>query len=194
MRATASHDVVFEAMKVPETAVGARFPAELKQPLQNPIVPAFARWFHSLASSVYLGIAEEAREEAYKSLGTGINSAGRDPALTDVMLGEMEAAYLTAVSVRDQVVAEINEPPKDMQRCLMQSVLLKEIVVDRSIATVEKAVEIAGGRSYFRKSPLERLARDVRAGRFHPLSAPVSFQVAGMRGREARELSPTPAR
>jgi len=150
--------------------------------LRMPILVALSRWFHPLASSVYVGIAEEAREEAYKSLGTGINSAGRDPALTDVMLGEMEAAFLTAVSVRDQVLEAIKEPPTDPRWSLMQTVLLKEIVVSQSIV----AVEIAGGRSYFRKSPLERLARDVRAGKFHPLSAPVSFQVAGQRGREMR--------
>jgi alkylation response protein AidB-like acyl-CoA dehydrogenase len=187
MRATASHDVVFESMEVPESAVGARIPADVKEPLRGAVVPVFARWFHTMAAGVYIGIAEEAREEAYKALGTGINSAFREQALTDVMIGEMEAAYLTAVSVRDQVAAAIEEPPKDMQWCLMQTTLLKEIVVDRAIAVVEKAVELAGGRAYFRKSPLERLARDVRAGRFHPLSAPVSFQVAGQRGREARQ-------
>jgi alkylation response protein AidB-like acyl-CoA dehydrogenase len=190
MRATASHDVVFESMEIPETAVGARFPdADFHEPLRHPIVPTIVRWFHPLAASVYLGIAEEAREEAYRSLGSGINSANRDQALTDVLIGEMEAAFLTATAVRDQVTAAVNEPPKDLQWCLMQTTLLKEIVVDRAVATVEKAVEIAGGRSYFRKSPLERLARDVRAGRFHPPSAPVSFQIAGMRGRESRGCS-----
>lgn len=193
MRATASHDVVFESMEVPETAVGARIPAEVKEPLRGALVPTLARWFSPLASSVYIGIADEARQEAYRALGTGINSTFRDQALTDVMIGEMEAAYLTAVSVRDQVTAAIEEAPKDMQWCLMQTTLMKEVVVDRAIATVEKAVEIAGGRSYFRKSPLERLARDVRAGRFHPLSAPVSFQVAGQRGRESREREPVVA-
>lgn len=41
---------------------------------------------------------------------------------------------------------------------------LKEIVVEHSIAAVEKASAIMGGSLYFRTSPLERLARDVRAG------------------------------
>jgi alkylation response protein AidB-like acyl-CoA dehydrogenase len=195
MRATASHDVVFENMEVPETAVGARFAeADIREPLRHPIVPTIARWFHPLGASVYIGIAEEAREEAYRSIGGGINSTNRDQALTDVLIGEMEAAFLTAVSVRDQVTAAIADPPKDMQWCMAQTSLLKEIVVDRAVATVEKAIEIAGGRSYFRKSPLERLARDVRAGRFHPPSAPVSFQIAGQRGREIREKTTVAAK
>jgi acyl-CoA dehydrogenase len=65
------------------------------------------------------------------------------------------------------------------------SILCKEVVTARAVATVDKAVEISGGRSFYRKSPLERLARDVRAGRFHPPSAPISFQMAGERSRES---------
>jgi len=185
MRATASHDIVFERMEVPETAVGARFSAEVAEPLRQPVLWNVARWFLPLVSGVYLGIAEEARAEAYKALGTGINSSNRNQALTDAMIGELEAAFLTASSVLDQVAAALDMPPKDPQAALVQAILCKEIVVTQSIATVEKAVEIAGGRAFFRKSPLERLARDVRAGRFHPPAAPVSFQIAGQRSREA---------
>lgn len=187
MRATASHDIVFERMEVPETAVGARLPADLKEPLRSPMLANIGRWFLPLAASVYLGIAEEAREEAYKALGTGINSANRNQALTDMLIGEMEATFLTARCVRDCVADALDTPPADPHAGLAQAILCKEVVVSQSIATVEKAVEIAGGRSYFRKSPLERLARDVRAGRFHPPAAPVSFQVSGQRARESRQ-------
>jgi alkylation response protein AidB-like acyl-CoA dehydrogenase len=191
MRATTSHDIVFENMEVPAAAVGARLPAG--EPLRMPPVANIARWFLPLASSVYLGIAEEARVEAYKAIGTGINSANRDQALTDVLLGEMEAALLTARAVRDAVAAELNNPPKNPIETTGRAVLCKEIVVTNAITVVEKAVEIAGGRSYFRKSPLERLARDVRAGKFHPPSAPMSFQIAGQRGREAMAPAPVAA-
>jgi alkylation response protein AidB-like acyl-CoA dehydrogenase len=186
MRATASHDIVFEAMEVPETAVGARFPAGDEGLLRSPILANVARWFLPLVSSVYLGIAEEAREEAYKAIGTGINSANRHDVLTDVLIGEMEAAFLTARSVRDQVSNELDSPPADPQAAMATAMLCKQVVVTQSVKVVEKAVELAGGRSYFRKSPLERLARDVRAGQFHPPSAPMSFQIAGGRAREAR--------
>jgi alkylation response protein AidB-like acyl-CoA dehydrogenase len=71
-----------------------------------------------------------------------------------------------------------------MQAALPRAILCKEIVTARAIEVVDKAVEIAGGRAYFRKAPLERLARDVRAGRFHPPASPVSFQMAGERVRE----------
>jgi alkylation response protein AidB-like acyl-CoA dehydrogenase len=188
MRATASHDIVFEDMEIPETAVGARFPADQKEPLRLPVLANIARWFLPLASSVYLGIAEEAREEAYRAIGTGINSANRHQVLTDMLVGEMEAALLTARCVRDQVADELDAPPADPGQAMTRAMLCKEVVVRQSVAVVEKAVELAGGRSFFKRSPLERLARDVRAGQFHPPSAPISFQIAGSRAREARAL------
>ena len=181
MRATASHDIVIEDLQVPETAIGARLPAG--SPARTPALANVGRWFLPLAASVYLGIAEEARAEAYKAIGGGINSAHRDEVLTNVLIGQMEAEFLIARSVRDQAAMELDRPPADAQAGLALAILCKETVTSHAIATVEKAVEIAGGRAYFRKSPLERLARDVRAARFHPPASPVSFQMAGERMR-----------
>jgi alkylation response protein AidB-like acyl-CoA dehydrogenase len=182
MRATASHDILIDDLHVPETAVGARLPAGM--PARTPALANVGRWFLILASSVYLGIAEEARAEAYKAIGGGINSANRDDVLTNVLIGQMEAEFLTARSIRDQAAMELDSPPSDPQAGLALAILCKETVTSHAIATVEKAVEIAGGRAYFRKSPLERLARDVRAAKFHPPASPVSFQMAGERMRE----------
>lgn len=191
MRATASHDLVIDNVELPETAIGVRLPAG--EPMRTPLFANVGRWFTSLMSSVYIGVAEEAREEAYKAIGTGINSANRHPVLTDVLIGEMETAFLTAVSVRDQVVGAVNTPPSDLQATLPQIAMMKDAVITNAAITVEKAVEIAGGRAYFRKSPLERLARDIRAAKFHPPSAPISSQIAGQRLREARERVGVPA-
>jgi alkylation response protein AidB-like acyl-CoA dehydrogenase len=184
MRATASHDIVLENVRVPETAVGARLPAGV-EPARAAGIANVGRWFEPLASGVYLGIAEEARAEAYKAIGTGINSSNRHDVLTNVLIGEMEAEYMTARAIRDCVAADLDATPADMQQALATAILCKQTVTEHCIRVVEKAVEIAGGRSFFRKSPLERLARDVRAARFHPPSAPISFQMAGERFREA---------
>jgi acyl-CoA dehydrogenase len=188
MRATASHDLLLENVELPDTAVGARLPEG--PPSRTPIFANICRWFVPLMSSVYVGIAEEAREEAYKAIGTGINSSSRDQVLTDVLIGEMEMHLLTARSVRDQVTAELAASPPDAGAGMAKSFLMKEAIIENAIATVEKAVEIAGGRAYFKKSPLERHARDVRAARFHPPSAPISYQMAGERLREARAAVP----
>ena len=183
MRATASHDIVLENVRVPEGAVGARLPAGVS-PLRTPPLANVARWFELLASGVYLGIAEEARTEAYKAIGTGINSANRDDVLTNMLIGQMEAEFLTARSIRDRVAEDLATMPADPQQAVALAILCKETVTTHAAAVVDKAVEIAGGRAYFRKSPLERLARDVRAAKFHPPSSPISFQMAGERFRE----------
>jgi alkylation response protein AidB-like acyl-CoA dehydrogenase len=183
MRASASHDLVIDNLEISERAVSVRLPAG--EPLRTPALMNMYRWFLPMIASVYLGIAEEAREQVYAALGKGINSAHRNEALTDVMLGQLTVALLTARSARDQLVAEINEFPRDPAAALVKAIAVREIVISQSMDVVAKAVEIAGGRAYFRKSPLERLARDVQAGRFHPPAAPVSFQIIGQRSRES---------
>jgi alkylation response protein AidB-like acyl-CoA dehydrogenase len=45
----------------------------------------------------------------------------------------------------------------------------KTLVANACINTVNKAMEVVGGQSFFRKIELERLFRDVQAGVFHPL-------------------------
>jgi acyl-CoA dehydrogenase len=182
MRATASHDVVLENVRVPEAALGANLGQG--EPLRAPPFANVGRWFLPLASGVYLGIAEEARAEAMKAIGKGINTASRHDVLTDVMVGEMEAAFLMGNAVLQLVVRELDAFPQDLQWALSRAILCKEIVTAKAVEVVDKAVQVAGAKSYYRKSPLERLARDVRAGRFHPPAPPVSFQMAGARVRE----------
>jgi len=183
MRATASHEVVLKDVQVPEAAVGARLAGW--EPLRTPQYAAIMRWFYPMMASVYLGVAEEARELALRSLGKARNSSQRDPVLTDAMIGEMEIAYQTARSARDVLAQELAVEPGQAE-VVQMGLVCKEIVVEHAIATVEKAVAISGGGAFFRKSPLERLARDVRAARFHPPSAPVAQQVIGSRVREGR--------
>lgn len=84
------------------------------------------------------------------------------------MLGELEVEFFTARAVRDLVVAELEAMPTDPQAALARALLCKEVVTNHAAAVVEKALQIAGGRSYLRRSPLEHLSRDVRAARFHP--------------------------
>lgn len=70
------------------------------------------------------------------------------------------------------------------QQALALAILCKEAVTGHAGAVVEKAMQIAGGRSYFKRSPLERLGRDMRVARYHSLAAPVSFQMVGERLQE----------
>jgi alkylation response protein AidB-like acyl-CoA dehydrogenase len=48
-----------------------------------------------------------------------------------------------------------------------------------AIATVDKAMEVAGGGSFYRSLGLERLFRDVQGARYHPLQEKVQLRYAG---------------
>ncbi len=47
------------------------------------------------------------------------------------------------------------------------------------LRTVEKAMEAAGGASFYRAAGLERLFRDVQGARFHPLPEKVQTRYTG---------------
>ena len=182
MRATASHDVVLDNVLVAEAAVGGRLAKGA--PMRLAPMSGVAVWFLPLMSSVYLGVAEEARAEAYKALGGCINSNSREDVLTSMLIGQMEADYMAAEATRDGVGGRLDRDRED-EAAVKDAILMKEVVTEKAIAVVERAVRIAGGRAFYRKSPLERLARDVQAARFHPPAAPTSYQMAGERYREA---------
>jgi alkylation response protein AidB-like acyl-CoA dehydrogenase len=189
MRATASHDLALDNVWVPAAAVAARLSPE--GPMQHPGLATSVVWFHCLTASVYLGVAEEARAEAHRAVAAGQAGNFRDPALTDVLLGELEAAFLTATAARDHVVATLDADRRDVQAALAQSILCKEVVTAHARIVVDKAIELVGGRAFFRTAPLERLARDMAAARFHPPAAPVSFQMVGQRTRAALQAAAT---
>lgn len=187
MRATASHDLVLENVRMPANVVGLRFSPSA--PLRSPGLANVVRWFEPLVASVYLGIAEEARAQAHKALAGEARAKSRDPLLTDVLLGELEAEFFTACAVHDQAVAKLDQEPQNPQEAVALAILCKEVVTSHARAVVEKAVQIAGGRAYFKRSPLERLVRDMQAAGFHPPAAPVSFQMIGERLREHSSIA-----
>lgn len=58
---------------------------------------------------------------------------------------------------------------------------------------MERAVEAAGGRAYYRRTGLERLLRDVRAGHFHPLPAKEQMRFTGRLELGLAPIEPGPA-
>ena len=73
----------------------------------------------------------------------------------------------TRVALRDMVDATtVRVPgPETTNRVMMA----RTLVARGAIRTVEKAMELVGGASFYRNLGLERLYRDVQGARFHPL-------------------------
>lgn len=181
MRATASNDLVLDEVRVPVSAVTVRLSPDA--PAWDPAFAAVIKWFVTGVAGVYLGIADRARETAHGAIGTGFNSSHRDQALTDALVGDLEIAHLGAAATFECTVDRLNTID-DPLAALPLAIAMKESVTTGAVTVVDHAVSIVGGRAFHRKSILERLARDVRAARHHPPSAPVAQQMIGLAARQ----------
>lgn len=169
MRGTGSNDVMIEGHVVPEAAVAARRKAGEWHPLFHVI----ATIAFPLIYSVYLGVAESARDIAVAC------ARRRKPDQHIIQLaGRMDTELAAARLARDWMLATVrlNAPSA---RTVNDVMMGRQLVARHAIAAVELAMELAGGASFFRNTGLERRFRDIQAARYHPLQAGPQAQYAG---------------
>jgi alkylation response protein AidB-like acyl-CoA dehydrogenase len=159
MRGTGSNDILLENVFVPEAAISARRPPGLWTAVFFVIYTiAFP-----LIYSVYLGVAEAAREIALREAGR----RRHEPAV-QALVGEMDNELAAArMAVRHMIdIADTDRIGPDETN----QVLIGRTLAGRAaIRAVEKAMEVTGGPGFYRALGLERLFRDVQAARYHPL-------------------------
>ena len=161
MRGTGSHDVLLDGVLVPEGAVSLRRPPGVWHPFYN-VVVAVAM---PLIMSVYLGVAEAARDLALGELGR----KREDP---DVwyLVGELENALVTGQAAVEGMVARSADYTFTPDVATANAILIrKTIAAEALMAAVEKALAAVGGAGLFRSLGLERLVRDIHGAQFHPL-------------------------
>jgi alkylation response protein AidB-like acyl-CoA dehydrogenase len=161
MRATGSHDIVIDGLFVPEAAVGIRRAAGKWHRFFDVICPVAL----PLVMSVYMGVAESARALALEQA-----RRRKEDAALPGLVGEMETQLAGAQLAIDSMVAM--GANYDFEPTLERSnrvVMFKTLATRALLATVEKAMEVAGGASFFRSLGLERLFRDIQGARFHPM-------------------------
>lgn len=161
MRSTGSQTIRLENVFVPDAAI------VLKRP-RGDFHPAFAVIVTvalPLIMSAYVGVAEQAATIALERA----RPRGGD-AVTALLAGEMETLLATAQIAREDMIRLANgfdfAPTPELASAVLTR---KTICAKHVIATAEKALELAGGSGYFRKTGLERLLRDAHAAQFHPL-------------------------
>jgi alkylation response protein AidB-like acyl-CoA dehydrogenase len=180
MRATASHDVQLDEVFVSEAQVAARRPWGRLDPfLRNAILHGL-----STMAAVYYGVAAGARDVAVRTVARRQRGDGeplaQDPALHH-LIGRMDSGLRTAwwsllgglSELGDDYAYELTD------RNCNTVLLAKRHVVTEAVAVVDAAMEAVGGSAYFKRSPLERAYRDVRAGKFHPLPPEKTLLFAG---------------
>ncbi|HYW22986.1 MAG TPA: acyl-CoA dehydrogenase family protein [Terriglobales bacterium] len=173
MRATASHDVVLEGVRVPEAQVFARRPLGKLDPTLR------ANYLHAIPiiTAVYLGIAAAARDEGVR-LALGRDRAG--DRLVQRQVGEMDVRLRTGWwSLLGALDEFRDEPSAEAMNAVWTA---KHHATLGAGEVVDRAMELAGGASFYRRSPLERAYRDVRAGKYHPLTPELTLVYAGRLG------------
>lgn len=163
MRATASHDVVLEGVRLPpDTPILADSSSE----------PAKVGGWALLGPAVFLGIAQAARDAAVgwarrrqpngmASAIAGLQTVQHRVAEMELLLWQARAALF---GTAETWVAE----PEARPRMDWELAAAKYTVSNHAVAVTDLAMRTVGAASLARRLPLERMFRDVRAGLFQP--------------------------
>lgn len=164
MRATGSHDVVLENVRVPpDHAADIRFPAEWGANGEGQ-----AAWFGTLPGALYTGVAEAARDWLVTFLKNRVPTNLGQPLATvpriQQVVGEIEELLVVNRRLIASAARDVDEGRPFTQG---EAGLLKVVTTENAIAAVEKALKLSGNHGISRRNPLERHHRDVLCGRIH---------------------------
>ncbi|NLA35165.1 MAG: acyl-CoA/acyl-ACP dehydrogenase [Actinobacteria bacterium] len=160
LRGTGSHTVVLDDVFVPEAAVSLIRPADVWHPVWNIVVGAAL----PLIMAAYNGIADAAVDAALAMVSARNDDSAQQTA------GEMVTAHLMgSESVDAMFVASDNLNYENTDAHSAAVMARKRTATDAFVDTVRLAMELVGGRSYFRGNPFEHMYRDMLGAQFHPL-------------------------
>jgi len=172
MRGTGSHTVKLENVFIPDSAVTLTRSRTEFHPFWNVVFTVAM----PLIMSVYVGIAEKSTELAINQAKDKNAQLVHIPYLIAEMNNELTVAL---VLWRDMISIcnDYNFKPVDQNS--HEILTRKTKVAEACIKTVAKAMEVAGGQSFFKNHELERLFRDVQACQFHPLQEKAQLLFSG---------------
>jgi acyl-CoA dehydrogenase len=169
MRGTGSDDVVFDGLFIPDAAIAGKRP----QGQWHMLFHIISKIAFALIYSAYVGVAEGARNRAVEMA----KKRPADPMLAQ-LVGEMENELLRSRLAHRRMI-DIAETAEPGPETTSEAMACRTLVGQAAIATVSKAMEVAGGSAFYRKSGLERAFRDVQAARFHPMQEKPQLDLAG---------------
>lgn len=141
-------------------------------PNPDPLVFGIFSVFEILIASVYTGIARRALDLAVEAAGARTSKKSGKPYSQDPdirwRIADMALAYDAMVPQLDALARDVDRMADHGPRWFSLLAGLKHRAVVAAKSVVDEAVLVAGGSSYFSRSELSRLSRDVVAGLFHP--------------------------
>ena len=176
MRSTASRSSEFKDAFVPESAIVLQRPVSRS----GRITKVFAKAPFTIGAP-YVGIAVAARNFTVEFMRDRQRFPLKHPMshLPSVYnkVGEMDMLIEGARAVMWKAAAEVaRDDPRSWSR---KAVAARMIAIENSVKVVDLALRAVGGSSYFKRLPLERLFRDVRAGLDHPFDSDESLEFLG---------------
>jgi len=181
MRATVSHEVVFDGTTIPfDHAVDVRKPVDW---VPKPGDHSMALWNALAISTIYDGVAQAARdwlrgylkERVPSNLGASLATLPR----VQEKFGEIEVLLST-----NRLLLESSAERADAGRevTATQANNIKYVVTGNAIRAVEIGLELTGNPGLSRRNPLERHYRDVLCSRIHSPQNDTILVTAGRAG------------
>ncbi|KZE91506.1 acyl-CoA dehydrogenase family protein [Microbacterium sp. TNHR37B] len=169
MRGTQSRTTELHGAHAPADRVVRRL---APGPQPDPLVFGIFSVFELLLASVYTGIARRALDLAVEtaqsrtSKKTGL-AYSQDPDIR-WRIAEMALAYDALLPQLDALGRDVDTQADHGSMWFAKLSGMKHRAVTAAKHIVDEAMLVAGGSSYFTRSELSRLYRDVLAGQFHP--------------------------
>lgn len=181
MRATRSDDTVLENVFVPDKYVARVNPAGAAG--MDAFVLGIFAWALINFGNVYYGLATRVRDlivemvKSKTSLGVSRSMAYHPEVQHGIAEITME---LEAIGPQlDKVAEDWSNGVDHGAAWPIKIVSAKYRAVTGAWQIVDRAMDLSGGFGMFKKSELERLFRDARAGRFHPANSALSHELVG---------------
>jgi alkylation response protein AidB-like acyl-CoA dehydrogenase len=186
IRASSSHDLVWEDVFIPEETITAR-PARTWDTYNS----VFVSWFMPSVAACYLGIAQAARDHAIAWARERTQVPFDRPVShypgNQFLAAEMEIGLRAARAMLLQTAGALSEPALRSNPSLMDVLACQHFVTETAVSVVDKAMRISGGAGIVRSNPLEQMYRDVRAGIIHPVAG---YDSLGLLGKLAFGIAP----
>jgi alkylation response protein AidB-like acyl-CoA dehydrogenase len=180
MRATRSDDTVLDGAFVPDKYIARVIPAGVAG--VDHFIIGFFTWGLVGFANVYYGIGLRIRDVLIEQLKTKTSIALTRPMIyhPEIQHGIAEIVMdLEAIGPHVEAIANDWSEGRVGPDWFMRLVAMKHKTVDAVFRIADRALDLSGGFGMFKKSELERLFRDSRAGKFHPANPLLTHEIVG---------------
>jgi len=182
MRATSSQDTVLEGAFVPDEYIARVVPPDFAG--ADLFVLAVFVWAEPTFGSIYLGLAQRALDISVASVRTKTSVAQLSRTMAyhpgvQQNVAEMVLALDGATAHVERVADDWSNGVDHGGLWPSKLVSAKYHAVETAKKVVDRAFDINGGSGMFKRSELERLYRDVRAGTIHPANSMLVHEIVG---------------